>query len=177
MYSKHFCIKLRGRHPRWPKVAGASVPAAPAVPRSMHRQSGQIGGQEDAKTACIRQHYRIAWLYMFENVSEVKFSTFSELASCHPDCKVWHFRRDLVGAGPTWLVRIWCGFCGSGADLERCGADLERYGAEMARRGWRCGYRQRGTEPATRTINAMCRLPWRAIKNRYHDELFVCLCP
>ena len=58
-----------------------------------------------------------------------------DLTGGTPDCKVWHFRRDLVGAGPTWLVRIWCGFCGSGADLERCGADLERYGAEMARAG------------------------------------------
>ena len=83
----------------------------------------------------------------FKLVSETIISCERKKPPCAPtpDCKVWHFRRDLVGAGPTWLVRIWCGFCGSGADLEWCGA-------EMARRGWRCGDRQRRTEPATRMI-------------------------
>ena len=43
-----------------------------------------------------------------------------------PDCKVWHSRRDLVGAGPFWLVRIWCGLWHTGVvrcGLMLCGAD------------------------------------------------------
>ena len=51
-----------------------------------------------------------------------------------PDCKVWHSRRDLVGAGPFWLVRIWCGLWHTGAvrcGLMLCGADFTQCSAEM----------------------------------------------
>ena len=43
-----------------------------------------------------------------------------------PDCKVWHSRRDLVGAGSFWLVRIWCGLWHTGA--VRCRSGVVRCG-------------------------------------------------
>ena len=65
-----------------------------------------------------------------------------ESSSAVPDCKVWHFRRDLVGAGTDLagadLVRIlrkWCGFgavrCGFGA--VRCGFGAVRCGNGASR--------------------------------------------
>ena len=77
---------------------------------------------------------------------------------------------DLAGADLVRILRKWCGF-----GAVRCGFGAVRCGNGASRPAVRISATRNRT--ATWTINVMCRLPWRAIKNRYHDVLFVCLCP
>ena len=121
---------------KWPKSRGpwsrarwgtSSRHEIPAPTHSYHRHSLNFVGsytwfhllRRYFLTLILRFYFPFYWISMM-HLQLVPWLT----QRYHPDCKVWHSRRDLVGAGPFWLVRSWCGLWHTGAvriDAVWCG--------------------------------------------------------